>query len=70
MDCSTNPINNNSTVDPSQLKAFVVIVQLIQSILKTCDPELCYTEKSIATSSDYQARNSDVDCTIVTRLSN
>ena len=36
MDCSTNPINNNSTVDPSQLKAFVVIVQLIQLILKIC----------------------------------
>ena len=35
-----------------------------------CDPELCDTEKSIATSSDYQAKNSDVDCTIVTGLSN
>ena len=35
-----------------------------------CDPELCDTEKSIAASSDYQAKHSDVDCTIVTRLSN
>ena len=40
------------------------------NIENMCDPELCDTEKSIATSSDYQAKNSDVDCTIVTGLSN
>ena len=35
-----------------------------------CEPELCDTENSTATSTDYQAKHSYVDCTIVTGLSN
>ena len=70
VDCSNNPINDNSTVDP----------MLAEGICGDCsvDPvntenmsksELLTTEKPIATSSDYPAKHSDVDCTIVTSLS-
>ena len=68
--CSTNPINNNSTVDPMSAKGICGDCSADPvNIENMCDPELCDTEKSIATSSDYQAKNSDIDCTIVTRLS-
>ena len=41
-----------------------MIVRLIS------DPEFCDAEKSIAASSDYQAKHSGVHCTINTELSN
>ena len=70
-DCSTNPINNNSTVDPMSAEGMRGYCSADPvNIENICDPELCDTEESIATSSDFQAKNSDVDCTIVTGVSN
>ena len=71
LDCSTNPIYNNSTVDPMSAEGMRGYCSADPvNIENICDPELCDTEESIATSSDFQAKNSDVDCTIVTGVSN
>ena len=65
-DCLTDPINNNSTADPTSAEGICGYCSADPfNVENLCEPELCHTENSIATRSDYQAKHSYVDCTIV-----